>query len=558
MKKVLFLSLAVVLLLTQCKKETKIIEPTIKKQVNITFSTGNGSRLSISETGVVSWTNGDKIHIYSNNDGYLGYITTSDEGANFSGTVNAWTDDSDLTFYYLGNNTPTTGKDLKINFFDQSYSGTQSATNDLANISEKFFVTRHIFPSVAEGTTSFTGQMLNMVAVGIFDTSAFTDASTSNVKIYAASNLKNQITISSTGEMSYTVAGIRTSTDNQSGHIIIGPASSNRYVAMLPTSTSGATSVDLMFTSNGMATTSALTTDIEANSFITDEGNAIEITGVSAVSATNYVDMAVASDYVFTVASGKSVKFAKGNLVYDQGRFKMHKEQYGSVGIVSSTIATNTRVSGVFDYFGWGTSGWDNGNLLYMPYTYSTLTTSPYTSNNGYGFGPIHETTLYSLTGSYINSDWGNYQFGMNVSSDWRVLTNTEWAYLLSSRTNANQKYSSATVNDIAGVVILPDTWVLPDGCSFSAKASDYSTNTYDSEKWVLMEANGAVFMPALRYRTSIISTYGDPTGYYWASTISCSKGSAYILNFTKSSTTGSSTSQVYIGCPIRLIQDVE
>ena len=70
MKKVLFLSLAVVLLLTQCKKETKIIEPTIKKQVNITFSTGNGSRLSISETGVVSWTNGDKIHIYSNNDGF--------------------------------------------------------------------------------------------------------------------------------------------------------------------------------------------------------------------------------------------------------------------------------------------------------------------------------------------------------------------------------------------------------------------------------------------------------------------------------------------------------
>lgn len=567
MKKVLFLSLAVVLLLTQCKKETKIIEPTIKKQVNITFSTGNGSRLSISETGVVSWTNGDKIHIYSNNDGYLGYITTSDEGANFSGTVNAWTDDSDLTFYYLGNNTPTTGKDLKINFFDQSYSGTQSATNDLANISEKFFVTRHIFPSVAEGTTSFTGQMLNMVAVGIFDTSAFTDASTSNVKIYAASNLKNQITISSTGEMSYTVAGINETTDNQSGHIIIGPASSKRYVAMLPSSTSGATSVDLMFTSNGMATASALTTDIEANSFITDGGDAIAITDVSAVSATNYVDMAVASDYVFTVASGKTVKFAKGNLVYDQGRFKMHKEQYGMVG----NGGTYTKVSGTFDYFGWGTSGWNNGNRLFMPYTYSKLSTDDYVYGKGYGYGPTDGTTFtYGLIGDYSNSDWGVYQFGMKASGNWRTLTNTEWDYLLTGRTasavgeddNAHYTMATITINarNIKGVIIFPDNYSAgtPDGVVWGTidGYSDYTT-TCASTGWAALESAGCIFIPSAGYRDGS-SIKNSSTDCRYLSSMCYTSQNIYYYLANKTSNEVSKYGTRYYGYTIRLVQDVE
>lgn len=564
----LIVALTMLLGMTQCKKNAKIVEPTIKNQVNITFSSGNGSKLSITENGILSWTSGDKIHVYSGTDGYLGSISTSD-GTSFTGSIDAWTDGSDLYFYYLGTHMPTKDKDLKINFFDQSYSGTQSATNDLLNIANNFFVSRHVFPSVEASVTDFEGQMLNMVAVGIFNTAGFTDATTSNVKIYAASGLKNQITISSTGTMTYGVAGIRTSTDNQSGHIIIGPASAKRYVVLLPTNEETAANVDLMFTSNGMQTASAMTKEIAANSFICGaEATAITVSDVSAVSTANYVDLAVASKYEFTVASGKTVKFAKGNLVYDQGRFKMCKEQYGKVGLTSATVVSSTKVSGTFDYFGWGTSGWDNGNLLYMPYTYSNATSTPYINNIGNGYGPIsgnNPYTTYNLIDEHNKADWGVYQFGMNTGSDWRTLTQSEWQYLIKTRTDAANKISIATVNGVEGTIILPDEWVLPDGVSFTGSAAEYSTNDYDSDEWTLMENNGAIFFPSIRYRLGTsINTTGLNSGSYWSSSKYSNAYSANDIEITPTNygtpkcSYSISNRNKYSGCPVRLVRDVE
>ena len=51
------------------------------------------------------------------------------------------------------------------------------------------------------------------------------------------------------------------------------------------------------------------------------------------------------------------------------------------------------------------------------------------------------------------------------TSEGWRVLTGSEWSYLLASgRTNANDLNALGTVNGQKGLVILPDGWSDPAG----------------------------------------------------------------------------------------------
>ena len=58
---------------------------------------------------------------------------------------------------------------------------------------------------------------------------------------------------------------------------------------------------------------------------------------------------------------------------------------------------------------------------------------------------------------------------------------------------DAYNKYGAAIVNGVAGIVVLPDNWVLPSGLSFK-HSFDYSQNTYDNASWSKMEEAGAVF----------------------------------------------------------------
>ena len=288
------------------------------------------------------------------------------------------------------------------------------------------------------------------MALAVFDVSGF---GAGNVKIYAASGFRNQITISDKGVLSYGVAGVHPTADNQSGHIVIGAAGAKKYVALLPSDGN----ITMQFTSQSKTGSDAART-ISANDFI-GYSAAVEITASNVVSS--YVDLAVASDHVFSVASGRTVKFAKGNLVYDQGRFKMHNTQYGRCFTSNGDVSSNYKVSGTFDLFGWGTAGWNNGNLLYMPYTVSFGGSDPYTQDNGFGYGPTDGSNYkINLTGTYANSDWGVYQFGMDSEYGWRTLTTEEWQYLFNYRTGAYEKYASATVNQaFVGLLTVPRTF---------------------------------------------------------------------------------------------------
>ena len=128
--------------------------------------------------------------------------------------------------------------------------------------------------------------------------------------------------------------------------------------------------------------------------------------------------------------------------------------------------------------------------------------------------------------------DFGTHAIsnGGDAINTWRTLTAAEWHYLFIDRPNAQHLFGVAKVNEVVGVVILPDRWSAPVGSTFmSAPESgmryqagenfgygDYYTsssyfnanNTYSGEQWAAMEAAGAVFLPGTSFWSSTLSDF--------------------------------------------------
>lgn len=240
----------------------------------------------------------------------------------------------------------------------------------------------------------------------------------------------------------------------------------------------------------------------------------------------------------FSIGSDKKIRFSQGNLQYNaalgshqcadgstkQGCWRFAEHQWDYVGDeINGTVYVNdvkcnnelisSSYDGWIDLFGWGTSGWNSGANAYQPYSTSTnyLDYYPgsYVNNN--------------LAGVYENADWGVYnEISAATDGSWRILTYYEWQYLLLERENASAKFGMAKVNSVVGCIFLPDSWELPNGIVFVAGIEDETVNNYSSSEWLLMEQNGAVFLPAAGHR---YSGNGKPINwasinlFYWTST---------------------------------------
>lgn len=213
---------------------------------------------------------------------------------------------------------------------------------------------------------------------------------------------------------------------------------------------------------------------------------------------------------VFSVSSSKQVYFSQGNLQYraSDERWRFAEHQYDYIGSDNSNISST--YSDYIDLFGWGTSGWYSGAVCYEPWSISDEYANYYlggsSSNN-------------QLTGSYANADWGVYNAiynGGNMSGLWRTLTKDEWVYVFEGRNNASSKYGHGKVNGVCGVILLPDSWTLPSGLNFTAGNSNW-INSYKTSQWALMEANGAVFLPAAGRRWGVSAEYYGSEGAYWS-----------------------------------------
>ena len=217
---------------------------------------------------------------------------------------------------------------------------------------------------------------------------------------------------------------------------------------------------------------------------------------------------------VFTVSNDNGetktpIHFSQGNLVATINasgaptawKFATNQFDYLGEGGANKTIGTAT---GDVDLFGWSTSN-----------TGGTSTT------DNYGIKTSGKNSDYS--GTFY--DWGK---AVGDSNTWRTLTTAEWTYLFNTRAASkvgeteNARYAKATVNDKAGIILLPDTYDpegLPTLTSINTNNVAFTVNNYNLTEWGKMESAGAVFLPAAGYRYWPNVKNFSSNGYYWSST---------------------------------------
>lgn len=248
----------------------------------------------------------------------------------------------------------------------------------------------------------------------------------------------------------------------------------------------------------------------------------------------------------FSVGENRWVVFAQGNLQYNAGTstFRFAPEQYDIIGDGNRNIASD--YSGWIDLMGWGTSGYGT--------SYPYLSTTHNLADYGPATGDI-ATTHY---------DWGvhNAIEKAGAAGTWRTLTSSEWYYLLNTRSVTKRfakvalTIGSTTVN---GLVLFPDSYNFADGLVCNQTDLGYegqeNSNILTLGQWQLMEAEGAVFLPAAGYREDAQTNQVYGAGYYWSS--SRIDGYARALRFDNGNMVYDSSPAVYYGNSIRLCSDI-
>ena len=224
----------------------------------------------------------------------------------------------------------------------------------------------------------------------------------------------------------------------------------------------------------------------------------------------------------FSVSAGTQVKFSSGNLQCVNSEWRFAEHQYDYLGSYSSTA---------WDLFGWSTEATDFG-----------MSTS--TSNSDY---------------SSDFWDWGTAINPGAASTPWRTLSDDEWTYLLSGRSNASNLWGMATITTgasttVQGLVLLPDNWTAPTSVTFAARGS-VNANQLTLSQWETMEANGAVFLPAAGNRNGTTLASTGANGNYWTATNDGSN-KAYYMGFASASASANRSGNRYSGRAVRLVQN--
>ena len=264
---------------------------------------------------------------------------------------------------------------------------------------------------------------------------------------------------------------------------------------------------------------------------------------------------------LFTInENGDQVYFSQGNLQYIGSAatpyWKFADNQWDYLGNGQGSTFQNVDR----DLFGWGTSGWNNGNRYYQPYD----TESSLDSESGYGYGPTDGMNYeYGLTYDYANADWGVYNAisnGGNIPGIWRTLTWEQWHHVFNYRTTSSGIcYAKGIVNGVNGVILLPDEW---DPSVYALNYPNrpdarYNTNEIALENWATMEANGAVFLAAAGFRDGTSVSFVGNEGSYWSASYLYSNGAYDVNIFDSDLMTGNGNSR-FTGRSVRLVAPAE
>ena len=539
---IILIAFALAMTMSQCKKKEG--QPTSNDEVvtiSLDVTQNNGSRVVVNpSTGTVDFETGDKIYVGSGGK-YVGFLTHN--GTNFVGNITNPIENQPLQFYFLGNVTPTetlsagTTEECSVIISDQ--------TEHLPVVS-----TASSNENYATNRTDYTAHLLNKCALVKFNVTTSSEATICVV------GFNNKVTVNFMDN---------TLTNNQetNGVITLPAGNGERWAILLPQEALEAGGQGSAYSQDGvyLGTCGAVPT-ITENGFL--------ISGIQVVVTTevNPGEVPVgAINGKFTInANGDQVYFSQGNLQYIGSAttpyWKFADNQWDYYGSTTGQNSSNQNVDR--DLFGWGTSGWNNGNLYYQPYDTDRITDWN-AADYGYGYGPTDGTSYsYNLTDDYANADWGVHNAisnGGNIPNQWRTLIGDEWLYVFFYRSTPSEiLYAKAVVNNTNGVILLPDDWNAAVYTLNYPNRTDapYTTNEISASDWATLENAGAIFLPAAGDRFGTSVSYAGSEGGYWSSS-SPNSGRAYSVYFSSTFfyPAYSVSPDRYYGRSVRLVHDV-
>lgn len=262
---------------------------------------------------------------------------------------------------------------------------------------------------------------------------------------------------------------------------------------------------------------------------------------------------------LFTInANGDQVYFSKGNLQYKPStnvwRFAENQNDY--IGGDNATLNPGTKCRNWLDLFAWGANGHEHRAVCWEPWSKEWIDVGD--SISKYNAYDVDTLNLYDCDGQ---ADWGYNAIsnGGNEKHLWRSLTVDEWVYLLEQRPTATGiRYAKATVDNVNGLLLLPDDWdsTFHHLQKVNNDEVDYKDNFINEPYWTeKVEAQGAVFLPAAGIRD--ISNVGlkGKYGAYWTSSY-CDRFNAYLVLFSNSLLNPTQPTQKCCGRSVRLVRD--
>jgi len=534
----IIMALALVLGMSQCKKQETPTNGNSGEMVHITLNVNDSESLAVNvndnggrhavapNLGVIQFTNGDKLYV-GNNGHYVGYLqyVVDQSGRRFDGYIDgtACSTSDKLHFYFLGGKEPATAP--------------------------------------TEGTTT--------------DFTISIDNQTSNLPVlcYGKSNENYSTNGSYTATLEYKCALVKFNLNKETSYscilsnmpteatISFATTAGDDFTPIAKTSTTG--TIDLYREEGNTGVRWAI---LLPGTNLSDDGN---VSGApsgtlnanqfinSGITLTNPVFAAPDAQYAvktsggvltqFSVSSTQKVYFSRANLRYGESlssipgwslhahQFDEHEDAYGEHGYNNTYTGYNATYD--LDRICWGRLA-NDGN-----YTYTAGGSWIYADN----------LDLTRTNGT----DWGTVLSGEG-NDKWRMLTADEWDYLFNATARGDRRFIKVNVRDNAGVgtaygvhvgtnfgvLLLPDNYA---GTGLSTPLSSFNNgngkkfNTIDlksdgTDDVSKMLNAGAVFLPALGYRNAdqfVTEQYQEYTyynimsvdnfyqsfGYYWSST---------------------------------------
>ena len=525
-------ALLVLVALTQCKKEEQPTPANGSEAVTITLDlkSNGGSRVDVNTmTGEVTYQHGDVVYVASGGH-YIGTLTYN--GTNFTGGITDPIVGDPLHFYFLGNVAPAETLAAGI---------TTTCSVVISDQTEHLPVIEYA-PSIENydsSATTYTAMLLNKCALVKFNVTTASEAAT------CITGMKNKVTVDFS-------ENTLTPIQEGNGIITLPAGSGEKWAILLPQEAVEAGEDGTAYSEDG-----AFTGTRGAVPAITENGYQTFGIEVSVTTEVNPGEVPVGAICgKFTINSnGNQVYFSQGNLQYIGSAatpyWKFADNQWDFLGATTGQNSSDQNVDR--DLFGWGTSGYNHGANCYQPWSTST-------SNRDYYAYGSYTYNLYDQTGQ---ADWGYNPIsnGGNQANQWRTLTQPEWAYIFNTRTTSSGiRYAKANVNDVNGVILLPDDWS-SDTYSLgntNDSGASFNSNTISTIDWASsFEAHGAVFLPAAGcrdYGTSLY--YLGSNGIYWSSSSNLTEY-AWVVDFYDNFFFTDYFLERYYGYSVRLVQDL-